>query len=213
MKILAINGSPRGRNSNTNIMVTALLKGAESAGAETENIFLSEKNIQQCRGCHTCWFKTPGQCAIDDDAKGVLDAMGDADIILFATPVYVLNISGTLKTLVDRLTAAGGNPHKQEKGSRKAPKYIMLANCGFAARSQFDVVSLWINQLTAMVKSELVAEIYAPEGNILSRPKDEQKESRERYLNMLEECGREIAAKMELTGDTKILLEKSITGF
>ena len=42
MKILAVNGSPRGEGSNTQIMLKAFLKGAASEGADTEIILLSD---------------------------------------------------------------------------------------------------------------------------------------------------------------------------
>ena len=60
MKIVVINGSPNGKNSNTDVMVRAFLKGAQEAGAETLSIFLSEKEIKHCKGCHICWTKGPG---------------------------------------------------------------------------------------------------------------------------------------------------------
>ena len=52
MKITVFNGSPRGRESNSYKIVQPLLEGAESAGAQTEEIFLIEKNIEYCRGCY-----------------------------------------------------------------------------------------------------------------------------------------------------------------
>ena len=51
MKLTVFNGSPRGRNSNTHRIVEPLLEGAREAGAETEEVFLVERDIEHCRGC------------------------------------------------------------------------------------------------------------------------------------------------------------------
>lgn len=213
MKILAINGSPRGKESNTNVMVEAFLKGAQSAGAETANIFLADKNIQFCKGCFSCWTETPGQCVIDDDVKEIINMMDGCDVIIFASPLFFVNISGALKTFIDRLTSAGGDPHKASESNKKSPKYMMVSNCGFPDRSQFDVVSLWINRVAALLRTEVAAEIYTASGHILTRTAEEQKKSRQAYLNLLEECGKEIAGTMKLKEETKIKLKKDAAAF
>ena len=82
MRIVAINGSPRGRASNTSVVVSALLKGAEKSGAETKQVFLAEKDIRYCRGCHSCWKETLGKCVIQDDMAGVLSLVAGASIFV-----------------------------------------------------------------------------------------------------------------------------------
>lgn len=55
MKILAINGSPRGKQGNTEVLIRLFLDGCRQANAET--IYLNSKNIHSCSGCFTCWTK------------------------------------------------------------------------------------------------------------------------------------------------------------
>jgi len=73
MKILAIQGSPRPKASNTEILLREFLKGAQSQGAETETIYLKDKDIHSCVGCYTCWAKTPGICIFKDDMPELLE--------------------------------------------------------------------------------------------------------------------------------------------
>jgi NAD(P)H-dependent FMN reductase len=215
MKVVSLNGSPKGRNSNTHVMIEALLKGFQSPGTEISNVFLSEKKIGYCTGCYSCWSKTPGRCVIDDDMKDVIGLMSGADILIFGSPVFFCNISGTLKVFVDRLTAAAGDPHRTAKGEKPGagPRIIMMSNCGFPHRPQFEVISLWIRNVAGMMRSELAGEFYTTNGKALTQPSDNQRESRSRYLAFLGDCGGRYRDKMELGEEQKALLHKNVLEF
>jgi multimeric flavodoxin WrbA len=214
MKIVALNGSPKGNQSNTNTMIQALLKGFATPEHSVECIQLADKNIRYCKGCYSCWSKTPGVCIHNDDMHQIIAEMRDVDYLIFGSPLFLNNVSGTLKVFFDRLTAAGGDPtNKTESTNKKAPKYIMVSNCGFAYRSQFDIISLWINRVANMTKAKVVAEFYTTDGKALSAPTKEQERSRTNYLGYLKECGHDLMLKNELNEERKKLLTRSILEF
>jgi multimeric flavodoxin WrbA len=102
MNILAINGSPHGRDGNTDIILQCLLQGMKNAGAATETIYLNKLNIKHCIGCVNCWFKTPGKCIYNDDMAVLLEKRSKADLLIFATPLYVFSMTGLMKDFLDR---------------------------------------------------------------------------------------------------------------
>lgn len=88
------------RGGNSEKLAQAFAKGAEQAGHTVTMIRAAEKHIEPCRGCLSC--QQTYHCAIHDDMKDVIEAMMDSDVICFATPIYFYEMSGLLKTLLDR---------------------------------------------------------------------------------------------------------------
>lgn len=98
-KILVISTSLRER-SNSQALAEAFAAGAASAGHEVELVSLRDKQISFCRGCFACLRL--GRCIIKDDAPAIVEKMHDADVIAFASPIYYYEMSGQMKTLLDR---------------------------------------------------------------------------------------------------------------
>lgn len=106
--ILVLSTSLR-KNSNSEALADAFLKGAQEAGHSVQKVSLREKTISFCTGCFAC-LKT-GRCAIRDDAVGIAQQMHDADVIVFATPIYYYEMSGQMKTLLDRANSLFGSDY------------------------------------------------------------------------------------------------------
>ncbi len=98
-KVLIISSSPR-KGGNSETLAASFAKGAKEAGNEVETIYLQEKQYGFCRGCFAC-LKL-GHCVIKDDAVEIVAKMHDADVLVFASPVYYYSVSGQLKTMLDR---------------------------------------------------------------------------------------------------------------
>ena len=101
-KVLIISTSPR-KGGNSDTLAEEFASGAREAGHEVEKIGLWNKTIGFCRGCLAC--QKTGRCVIHDDADIVAQKMLTADVIVFATPIYYYEMSGQMKTMLDR-----GNP-------------------------------------------------------------------------------------------------------
>ena len=98
-KVLIISSSPR-KGGNSETLAAAFAKGAREAGNQVETVSLREKQVGFCKGCLAC-LKL-GHCVIQDDAVEIAAKMHDADVLVFATPVYYYCVSGQLKTMLDR---------------------------------------------------------------------------------------------------------------
>ncbi|MCT8337167.1 flavodoxin family protein [Methanoculleus sp. Afa-1] len=104
MKITAVVGSPRGMRSRTRKLVNFVLAGAEEAGAVVDLIDLADMEIAPCTACESC--SLDGTCVFADDFSAAYDRIQDADGLVFASPVYVDNVSGQMKVFIDRLADA-----------------------------------------------------------------------------------------------------------
>ena len=98
--ILVITTSLRAK-SNSDILADRLVAGVRDAGNQVEQISLKGKTIGFCRGCLACQ-KTQA-CVLKDDAALIAEKVRNADTLVFVTPIYYYEMSGQMKTLLDRM--------------------------------------------------------------------------------------------------------------
>ena len=144
-KIVILNGS-NSNKLNTAGLIRAFTEGAESAGNEVTQFDVTHMNIHGCLGCMKCLNipkNAPNICVIDDDMKQIYDAVMEADVIVFASPVYWWGPTGQLKIAVDRLNAVTCHAGL-EFFSRKSTALLMTFKGGGmqAALSWYSVFRL-----------------------------------------------------------------------
>lgn len=114
MKILVLTGSPR-KNGNSNTLADNFVKGAEEAGHEVVRFDAAFKEVHPCIGCNSCGMNGP--CIFKDDFEFVRQHIVDADMVVFATPMYYFGISAQLKAVIDRFYAVNGQIHRPKKAA------------------------------------------------------------------------------------------------
>ncbi len=105
MKVIAFNGSPRKR-WNTAILLQKALEGAKSQGARTRLIHLYDLSYKGCISCFACKAKggkSYGKCAVTDDLMPIFKKIEDADVLIFGSPVYLGNVTGEMRSFLERL--------------------------------------------------------------------------------------------------------------
>ena len=222
MKVTVFNGSPRGKNSNSHRIIEPLLQGAKQAGAETEEVFLIEKNIQLCRGCFTCWGKTPGKCVIKDDMTGMLEKLLNSDYAGMASPVYNMYQTGLLKNFTDRfLPLATPHIRKNEDGTfyhegrvQRFPKQFFIFNSGFPGEHNFDLLQAFVSIVKQGDAGSVVLEIYRNCGEVLGsvdgRGDDPIAQRINEFRDALQQAGREIVTDGRVRPETVAQLHREI---
>lgn len=106
MRVVILNGSPR-KGANTEVMANAFADEARACGHDAEVVNVGRMDIHGCLGCQYC-FAHEGTCVQRDDMAGVLEKLREADVVVFASPIYWFDITAQEKAAIDRLYAFGG---------------------------------------------------------------------------------------------------------
>lgn len=114
MKIAVLNGSPR--KVNTSAMVQAFVDGAKAAGHEVEELQVGKMNIAGCLACEYCHTKGKGTCIQKDDLEMILPAYKEADMIVFASPIYYFAMTAQMEAAIQRVYCIG-KPLKAKKAA------------------------------------------------------------------------------------------------
>lgn len=143
MKALIINGSPKGAASNTMWLTNAFVSGFPDT-AEVKTITLRDRDIHPCMGCFSCWTRTPGQCAIQDDMQEIYQDILEADVIIESMPLYFAGMPSRMRMMTERCLLFTkryeGSPEdtfhsilEMEEHSLKDKKLVLISSCGYVS--------------------------------------------------------------------------------
>ena len=179
-KIVVLNGSPR-RKGNTSALVKAFTQGAESSGNTVKEFFLDAMNIGGCKGCFGGDSARECPCVQKDDMAEIYPAVKDCDVVVFATPLYYWNMSGQIRTAVDRLFALEEGGENLLRGGKSSALLMAAEGHGF------EDVLLYYDHLMEHLRWENLGHVLAG-GNMDTGDIEEKPE-----LNSALELGKSIS--------------------
>ncbi|MBR1600530.1 MAG: flavodoxin family protein [Alphaproteobacteria bacterium] len=163
-KVLIVSSSLRG-GSNSDILAREVQKGALDAGNDVEYISLKGKNIKFCIGCLSC--QKTYKCVQTDDMADLIDKVQNADVLVFATPIYYYEMSGQLKTFLDRC-----NPLFPQKNKFK-DVYLITSSYDDAVNASDRAISGIKGWIECFEQSHFAGAVV---GGGLNNPKDAKKQ-------------------------------------
>lgn len=129
---MVFNGSIR-ENGNTDKVLEKFIEGAESNN-NVNYFVLRELNIGNCKGCYNC--RNESVCSLDDDMKPIHDQIQKCDLMVFASPIYWCEITGLMKTFIDRFYLYH---HPNTAHLIKNKKGIVISTMGESENIKYEV--------------------------------------------------------------------------
>jgi multimeric flavodoxin WrbA len=211
MKVIAFNGSPNMDKGTTALILNPFLKGMKDAGAAVELLYTYKMKINPCRGEGNCMFKNPGRCFQQDDMNALYPKL-DADVIVFATPLYWFGPSGSMKNLMDRTIPIGlpllelrhgrsVHPLREDKRV-KGGKLVLVSSCGFWEMDNFAALVMQMRILSQHLDREFAAPLLRPHGANLRMMLNAGTSAND-VLEAAEEAGRQLVREGKIS-DTAV---------
>ena len=199
-------------------MMVPFLEGMEAAGAETELVHIRKLHIEPCMGCYTCWVRTPGVCAHNDDMAAVLEEYGKADMVIFGTPLYHFSMTGLMKNFVDRtlprlepwlvphsgIEGVTGHPERVHKPE----KMFLISAAGFPEFEHFDSLVATFKQMARMGNVAYVGHILRPGAEPIGR--SDLQGLFTAYYQLVRQAGEQVGRDGHISDDLQAALRQDL---
>lgn len=197
MRALIINGSARGAKGVTARLAGALAQGLTQGGAQVETLYVVDLSIAPCIACLSCMHLHPGHCVQRDGMDQVTGLLKQADLLVWATPVYTDGPTAQIKAVMDRAICSMQPFLFQDAAGRvrhpmawDMPGRVMLVStCSFPEPMTFEPLVATIRAQAANFGSQCIAELCVPGSLALQM----EPSVLEPHLALLTQAGREVA--------------------
>jgi len=199
VKVVAINGSARMEAGSTALVLEHFLQGMQETSASVELYYASKLEIKPCPGEFYCWNEEPGRCFIEDDMQMLYPKLRQAEVLIFATPVYI-PLPGEMQNLINRLCPLikpilefrDGRTRARFYSNVHIKKIILVATCGWWEMGNFKALIPIFENLAEDGSVEFAGAVLRPHASLMRKegPKvDEVKEALRRSGKELAENG------------------------
>lgn len=219
MNILLINGSPKGKRSNSLRLANSFIEGfkegykSKNEAISIDEMHVASMNVGACKGCFACWQKTPGVCCINDDMQTVIGKMLEADIVVWSFPLYYFSVPGILKNVIDRQLPMSlpfmstkddgyGSGSHDCRYDMEGKRHVLISTCGFySAEGNYDSV---LRMFDHFLGKGHYTTIFCGQGELF-RVKELSKRTDE-YLATVKSAGAEYAITGKISEKTEAAL-------
>jgi len=170
--IVILDGNPDPVNIVFDLAVAELDTDLGGRGHAVTRFTLRDMNLKQCVGCWSCWVRTPGRCAVDDDGDDIRRAWRHADVVVLASPLVMGFISSELKTITDKfiplahpyITLVDGECMHQHRYDRLPALAALLQTTPDDTDEDLRVNVEWIRRTAEHAREPVVATIVVERG-------------------------------------------------
>jgi multimeric flavodoxin WrbA len=201
-------GSPRLRKSGSYHLGQHFANGLKKGGFNISEIMIHEKTIKPCLGCFSCWSTSPGKCVLRDDMDNLLPILYQADLIVYAVPLYIYSVPGPVKTFMDRqIPLAEGYMIEMEgltahprRNKEKTLKAFVLSVAGFPEKVHFDAMIAMFKKFFRPASERYLGEIIIAGANSMAYDHNQQRYAQ--LYKLIEQAGYELAQNGRVNDST-----------
>jgi multimeric flavodoxin WrbA len=193
-QILAIYGSPR-RGGNTDRLLDAFLDGAEETHSVCRRVYASDREIAACNGCQAC--EVDGHCVIEDDMQQVYGWIGEADLVVLASPVYFYGLTAQAKALIDRSQSLWACKYRLGIRAQKPRAGFLISAGGSKGRRLFECAELTMKYFCDAIDARFLGSL-----TFASVDRWEDIDRHPEYLDEARGSGQRITAQLASADET-----------